>query len=312
MSADRDLLSDNPKLAAHCQGPAPGPLLVAIGQMHGNEPAGTAAVRRVAGMLERPGFLRRGTFAGLIGNSAAVGAGVRFVRQDLNRLWRPDNVERLLRSPFEKLHEDERELVKILQTLGELRDSCPPGTPLVVIDLHTTSAGGGAFALASDDPWAAELADVLGVPVVHGMLAHLEGTSMAYFTGERFPPRTAALAFEAGQHDEPASVERGTAAILRLMRALEMVAENGSGDRPGQSVNEVPRHLGLVYRHPVGTSDGFSMRPGYANFGPVKKGEPLADDRHGPVLCPADGFILMPLYQKQGSDGFFVLRPIGD
>lgn len=52
------------------------------------------------------------------------------------------------------------------------------------------------------------------------------------------------------------------------------------------------------------------MRPGFANFAPVTQGQPLADDSGGEVLSPEDGMIFLPLYQEQGDDGFFIVRPI--
>jgi succinylglutamate desuccinylase len=50
----------------------------------------------------------------------------------------------------------------------------------------------------------------------------------------------------------------------------------------------------------------FKMFPGFQNFSPIRKGEPLATDRHGIVYAPNGGCILMPLYQGQGNDGFFI------
>jgi succinylglutamate desuccinylase len=34
----------------------------------------------------------------------------------------------------------------------------------------------------------------------------------------------------------------------------------------------------------------------------------LATDKNGDITTPTDGFLLMPLYQKQGEEGFFVVR----
>ena len=42
----------------------------------------------------------------------------------------------------------------------------------------------------------------------------------------------------------------------------------------------------------------------------VARGEVLAFDRGGPVVAPMTGRLLMPLYQQQGSDGFFVVRDV--
>jgi succinylglutamate desuccinylase len=48
----------------------------------------------------------------------------------------------------------------------------------------------------------------------------------------------------------------------------------------------------------------------YNNFDPIAKGEVLAYDKNGPIKSPYGGLILMPLYQKQGDDGFFVIQEI--
>ena len=34
----------------------------------------------------------------------------------------------------------------------------------------------------------------------------------------------------------------------------------------------------------------------------------VACNRFGEILSPADGYLLMPLYQKKGDDGFFLLE----
>ena len=72
----------------------------------------------------------------------------------------------------------------------------------------------------------------------------------------------------------------------------------------------VPRILEVRYRHAIEPADGFVMEPGYVSFQPVKRGEVLGRDRRGPVRAPENGRILLPLYQSQGSDGFFLVREV--
>ena len=50
------------------------------------------------------------------------------------------------------------------------------------------------------------------------------------------------------------------------------------------------------------------MRAGYCNLQPVRAGEVVASDRDGPIEVPEDGLLLLPLYQGQGEEGFFVAR----
>lgn len=62
--------------------------------------------------------------------------------------------------------------------------------------------------------------------------------------------------------------------------------------------------------HAIKKGDNFVMQPGYKNFQPVKKGEILATDKNGAISAQEDGLILMPLYQKQGNDGFFLVKMV--
>ena len=50
------------------------------------------------------------------------------------------------------------------------------------------------------------------------------------------------------------------------------------------------------------------MLPGYVSFQPITESDVLAKDARGDVRPPEAGRILMPLYQRQGDDGFFVVR----
>jgi succinylglutamate desuccinylase len=52
------------------------------------------------------------------------------------------------------------------------------------------------------------------------------------------------------------------------------------------------------------------MNPGYRSFDEVRRGQALAVDAHGVVSCPESGRLLMPLYQPQGEDGFFLTKRV--
>ena len=46
------------------------------------------------------------------------------------------------------------------------------------------------------------------------------------------------------------------------------------------------------------------------NFQQINKNQTIAEDSNGPVRSPMKGRIFMPLYQKQGSEGFFIIEEI--
>lgn len=52
------------------------------------------------------------------------------------------------------------------------------------------------------------------------------------------------------------------------------------------------------------------MHAGYKNFQPVQKGEVLGDYGGREMKTPVTGQVFMPLYQKQGQECFYIIKPI--
>jgi succinylglutamate desuccinylase len=288
--------------------------------MHGNEPAGVEALETVFALLDRepivnPDFQYKGRLLGLIGNWRAYSKGKRFIVKDLNRQWTFENVQRIRNAQPTELDSEDQDLLEILQLVeAEIAEYRP--TQVVLLDLHTTSAIGGIFAVATDDPESIRIASGLHAPVITGLMRGIHGTTLHYFTTENFGVPMAAAAFEAGQHEDPVSVNRSIAAIISCMRSIGAVKPEDVENRHDEILVEysknLPKIADLVKVHPIKADDGFKMRPGYRNFQPVVSGELLAFDRHGEIRSPTDAMILMPLYQPQGSDGFFLVKQVGD
>jgi len=66
----------------------------------------------------------------------------------------------------------------------------------------------------------------------------------------------------------------------------------------------------VALRHPVRPEHAFRMEPGFANIQRTPAGTVLARDRTGDICAPFDGIVLLPLYQPDGSDGFFYGRTL--
>lgn len=310
-----DEIGESRRVIGHYVGAEPGPLVVAIGGIHGNEPAGIAALERLFELLEEeprinPGFTFRGELLALRGNLAALAVGRRFIDVDLNRIWRP-----LRRAPGEGFaNVEERELDGLLAAI-EHASADAPLSEIVLLDLHTTTAAGGVFAITGDDAPSLSLAAELGVPVIKGMLSGLQGSTLHYFRSADFggDRRVRAMTFEAGWHGDPASADRALAATVNLLRAMGCVREEDVSTLHDETLRAAGRGLPvlteLAYVHKLAPdgSDGFVMRPGYANFSPVERGEVVARDRRGDIAAPCTGYLLMPLYQQQGGEGFFIV-----
>ena len=305
-------------------GPESGALVVVFGAIHGNEHAGVLALQEIFRMLEKepgvnPGFNFCGKLIGLIGNRRAYAVRRRFINYDLNRRWTSEHLIRLRQRSPDALMAEDLESLELLDLLHAELVATKPET-LVLLDLHTTSADGGIFCIPSDDNAGLLLAKELHVPVILGMLDGLSGTLLHFAAGNHFrvgalPHRSFGAAFEAGQHDDPLSVSRSIAAIVNCLRAAGCIRHEDVDSRHAAILkafsDPLPKVARLQYIHHVQPDDAFRMRPGYVNFQPIRQGEHLADDAAGPVKAPEDGLILMPLYQPQGTDGYFLVREIG-
>lgn len=310
----------NSRMIGRFGGNKPGALVLAFGAIHGNEPAGVRALEEVFRMLEyetenNPAFPFNGTLAGIIGNRWAYAAQKRFIEKDLNRQWTPENIERVKDADAASLHAEDREMCELLAIIRKEVETTQPEA-LILLDLHTTSAGGGIFSLPANNQASLRLAKSLAAPVVLGLADGIQGTLLHFAVEHQFaniaPKHIMGIAFEAGQHNDPLSANRTIAVIINCLRAAGCIEMDAMRSPNETALNEysasLPKVTKLRYAHSIRPVDHFRMRPGYINFQPVQRSEHLADDARGPIFSPDNGLILMPLYQSQGSDGFFIVQ----
>jgi succinylglutamate desuccinylase len=277
-----------------------------VGGIHGNEPAGVQAATRVVERLIREQAVIRGRVVALAGNLAALQKGVRFVKEDLNRRFTPPLVEALEQGPDPSAVDEAREQAELY---GALRPWLTPrGGQTVVLDLHTASGFGSPFIVPDGPPEARRLADALLVSQVHGLGRLIQGT----FTSWAATQEHLALGFEGGQHQDPRTPRVLEALVWQSLLVLGVVAPIDVPDGGHQRrVLEAlalghPRAVEVVYRHAITPENGFKMLPGFVNLQPVWQGQVLAHDHRGEVRCPGDGWLLLPLYQGLGSEGFLI------
>ena len=293
-----------------------GPLLIGIGGLHGNEPAGIKALEQMFSMLKiepltNPQFSFNGRLLGIRGNLRAMKEGKRFIVKDLNRQWSEENIERVLQAPSYTLDSEDQEMKEIIELVrDEIEEYRPDKT--IVLDFHTTTAFGGIFCIPTNDPESIRIAAELHAPVITGLLDTVKATSLHYFNTKNFGREMVPICFESGQHNEELSVHRAIAALTNCMRTIGCVkaeyVENRHDSILIEYSKDLPKVAELINKHTIEEGDDFRMEPGYKNFQRVKQGELLARDKNGPIYASADGLILMPLYQKQGNDGFFLIK----
>lgn len=301
---------EHPRTIGFLQGSDSGPLLIALAGLHGNEKAGLNALNEIFKRLEKYGGIDRGAFIGLRGNLKALQKGVRYLKEDMNRIWLPSIIDKIRRTPPQQLKSPERREIKELLELINRVSRRFEGQKIIVADLHSFSAEGSPFLITADKEDHIDLCAPLHVPMVFGIEATLQGAALRYLQDTN----CISFALEGGQHDHPQTAFNLIASLFVLLVSAGYLDSEVIPNYPmylehlEEQNRSLPGKAELVYQHIIEPADGFRMRPGYHNFQPVEKGEWVAEDNSGPIHAQTDGYMLMPLYQEQGNDGFFIVR----
>lgn len=292
---------------------ADGPLVIVIGGMHGNEPAGIAAARRVLGELTHRRPPLRGRVVALSGNLSALRFGQRYLSEDLNRVWTDERIEALRASDPAQDVDERREQRELLEAIEELLAGS--WERVILLDLHSTSAEGSPFVIMADSLQNRDVAFSLGVPVILGLEERVDGTMLSYMSERGH----SAVCLEGGQNDLPSTIDHHEAAVWIALVAAGLLTEDEvpEMDRKRrlllQTAWGLPPVVEIRHRHPV-EGDGFEMLPGFTNFHLIEEGDVLARTGHGAeersVRSPLGGLLIMPRYQGLGEDAFFVGREV--
>ena len=287
----------------------PGPKLIVLGAVHGNEVGGTRGIQRVLAELDAGALhITRGQVTFLpITNPLAYNKKQRMGDRNLNRNLYPNA----------KPQDYEDRIANVLCPLLAAHD--------VLLDLHSFHTAGQPFAMIGpqDNTDALEpfthaaqeeaLALRLGPQrIVEGWLstyadgvkkrlartapterAHLLSTDPRYGVGTTEYMRTQGgwgITLECGQHDDPAAPEVAYRAILNTLSYLGLI------DAPTHT--NTPRTDTLLLKLMEVTdrlhADDKFAKP-WASYDPLQRGELIGLRHDGTtILAPQDGFIVFP------------------
>ena len=294
-------------------GNKPGKLIIAVAAMHGNEKTGIVALRKIFSYLNdaKPDFA--GTLVGIAGNLKAIEENCRYFDVDFNRIWFEENAEKVQVVDAEVLSFHEyKELKYLLEAINSERGQQSLNENVVFLDLHNTSSSKGLFSVTFNREEDLKVASAINIPIIVGLEKALRGTAIEYM-GKR---NVAALAFEGGELGKQSSIDIHEAGIWMVLEASDCIQRNDIPNYKAykkvlnDAAEDFPKLTELAYVHKIAPQQQFVMEPGFENFQKIEKGQLLAHDRTGPIYAPVSGYILMPLYQKQGEEGFFLTREI--
>lgn len=283
-----------------------GPTMVFFGGIHGNETAGVFALNHVFSQLN-PKHIS-GTLYAITGNTAALKQNKRYLTNDLNRLWFKERIDSIKEKTI--LNHEEKELLELYTLIHDIIET--ESGPFYFIDFHTTSSKTIPFITINDALINRKFSSLFPVPIVLGIEEYLEGPLLSYINQLGY----VSLGFESGQHDEKDAIINSQAFIyLSLVNAKAMMAESVIGFQMHyrqlqEQCYNIQDAFEVTYLHRVKPEDHFKMVEGFKSFEKIEKKMVLANDINGEIISKHNGRIFMPLYQKIGAEGFFVIQPI--
>ena len=308
-----------------CTGLAPGPRLIVLGAVHGNETCGTKAIGRVLGEIDA-GRLEIAT--GMvtfvpITNPLAYALGQRAGDRNLNRNLFPnvdpvdfeDHVANWL-CPLLARHE----------VLLDLHSTRAPTQPFALVGPPNNSGKIEPFKHAEQERG---LAKRLGVSrfvqgwlstyakgverrarevAAKGASAKASNADPRYGVGTTEYMRAQggySVTLECGQHEDPASPEVAYRAIRNTLDFLKITA--GEPPEPVEKYEALHIHEVIDRSHP---DDKFSRE--WSSFDRLSQGDVIGTRHDGtPVTAPRDGWILFPDKGAQpGNEWFYLAEPV--
>lgn len=298
------------RIVGKIKGKYNGPLVLLVGGVHGNEKESLMALDRVFERLAGDAITVYGEIAGIRGNQRALEVDRRYLDYDLNRCFTVSHLE-YLRSKNARLNKSEDH--EAFELIRMIDDFAKQNNPIkLLVDLHTTSAARGNFIIVPEFYANHPIVESLKLPVIINLENFLKGTLSIHGCDEGF----LGMAFEGGQIGSSEAVDLHEAGIWMILTASGAVKglDPKFIDKCSQVLMDqtegLPGKVRVNSMHMVHEGSEFAMKPGYYNFKPVERGEALAHDKNGEIVSPRDGMIFMPLYQKQGNDGFFIIEEL--
>lgn len=295
------------RFIGHIKGAHEGPTLIFIAGIHGNEPSGVYALRKVLHGLEGEKNKFRGNLYAINGNLPALKKGIRYLKHDLNRLWTADTIAQIRNDKIDDRAQESAQLTEIYQSIEKI--IATEKGPFYFFDLHTTSSKTIPFITLNDSLLNRKYTSHYPVPLILGIEEFLEGALLSYINEKGY----VAFGFEGGQHDDPSSIHNHIAFIM-----LSLVF-SGCMDEASIDFRKYYHHLShkvansrqfyeIVTRYEIKPFEEFDMFDGFTNFQRIKKGDRLATSNGRPIFSEGNGLIFMPLYQGKGNDGYFIIQ----
>jgi succinylglutamate desuccinylase len=255
-------------------GQLPGPRAVMFAGVHGDEVSGLHAVEKLLyDLLGGDRTLQRGTLTLARGNAEAFRAVRRYVKLNMNRLFKDEYGPAIDATAYE--FQRAQELKAILRDCDYF------------LDFHSAPIAQEPFLVAEGK--SLSFFTGLGLPrIITGWSKFSAGPTGG--DAETYASAHGAIAatLESGSHFDKRSNDVAYAAALSFLTMLNMISED---TERAPSAAEIFEMYSVVTKE----ADDFRYSPNVKNFQFIRKGESFANQNGQPVTVEEDTYLLIPM-----------------
>jgi predicted deacylase len=271
------LISRDPNVqgVVRISGDAAGPRVVMFCGIHGDEVSGIHAIEKVFfDLFGGSRRLLRGSLTLARANEQAIAAECRYVKHNMNRMFREDYGPEIDRDSYE---------FKRTQELKSLLDSCD-----YFLDFHSAPIADEPFLVAEQK--AVEFYRHLGIPRIMTGWSKFSSGTIGGDTENYANARGAMSAtLESGSHFDKASNDAAYRAAISLLCHLGMIEPGDAG--PAAVTAEVVEMYSVIVKE----FDDFRYVGEASNFKLLLKGQAFAFQNGQPVTVSQDSYLLIPM-----------------
>ena len=251
-----------------------GPRVVMFGGIHGDEVSGVHAIEKLFfDLYGGKRRLLRGTLTLARGNESALSVERRYIKHNLNRMFRDDYGPEIDKTSYEYAR---------AQELKPLLENCD-----YFLDLHSAPTAQEPFLVVEAGP--ADFYAQLGIQrLMTGWSKFSGGTTGGDAENYANSHGAKAATLESGCHFEKSSIDVADKAALSFLSILEMI-------EPGERPTPVPSERYDVYKVVTKDFEDFRYAGDVKNFQFFKKNEAFAFQNGRPIVLAEDTHLLIPM-----------------
>jgi len=266
----------------------PKPYIGVGGSMHGNEPCGAEAIRRIALAFENGTLVAaKGTIFLVHANPEATSQGRRHTPEgeDLNRLWDFEFTETLREEAWGYEH---HRVLALKEVLGGLD---------VFLDLHSAGTATPAFGVSNGEAQIDEIAKQIGIAyLVQSWYGLADKVIIGFLKLTGIP----ALSVECGAHDDPKISETAEEIAMNFLRVTGAI-DDGHGTN-GSDVRTV--HVVETITKP---SEEFHFGARWTGFQQLAPGTLVGRDRVTEIRVSQACYAVLPNLDVEVGDDVIYL-----